>query len=80
MTLQIANYTLTLPAASFHQLWKAANAPYGYEGMVNGVTVVIGLIPLGNNTYSFDAAGSPVTFPGIKNPGRCESIKQGLGE
>ncbi len=68
MTLQIANYTLTLPAGSFHQLWKATNAPYGYEGTVSGATVAIGLVPLGNNTYSFDAAGSPVTFPGIKNP------------
>lgn len=68
MTLQIDNYMLTLPAGSFHQLWKAANAPYGYEGTVHGATVVLGLIPLGNNTFSFDAAGSPVTFPGITNP------------
>ncbi len=68
MTLQIANYMLTLPAGSFHQLWNATNAPYGYEGTVKGATVVLGLIPLGNNTFSFDAAGSPVTFPGIKNP------------
>ncbi len=68
MTLQIANYTLTLPAGSFHQLWKASNAPYGYEGTLNGATVVLGLIPLGNNTFALDAAGSPVTFPGIKNP------------
>ncbi len=68
MTLQIANYTLTLPAGSFHRLWNASNAPYGYEGTVNGATVALGLVPLGNNTFSFDAAGSPVTFPGIKNP------------
>ncbi len=68
MTLQIASYTLTLPPGSFHQLWKAANAPYGYEGTVKGATVVLSLIPLGNNTFAFDAAGSPVTFPGIKNP------------
>ncbi len=68
LTLQIANYTLTLPAGSFHRLWKAADAPYGYEGTVNGATVGLVLVPLGNNTFSFDAAGSPVTFPGIKNP------------
>jgi len=68
MTLQIAKYTLTLLAGSFHQLWNAPNAPYGYEGTVNGATVVLGLIPLGKNTFAFDAAGSPVTFPGIKNP------------
>jgi len=68
MTLEIASYTLTLPAGSFHKLWNASDAPYGYEGTVNGATVVLGLVPLGNNTYSFDAAGSPVTFTGIKNP------------
>lgn len=68
MTLKVATYTLTLPAGSFHKLWNAADAPYGYEGTVNGATVVLGLIPLGNNTYSFDAAVSPVAFPGIKNP------------
>ena len=35
---------------------------------MNGATVVLGLIPLGNNTSSFDAAASPVAFPGIKDP------------
>jgi hypothetical protein len=68
MTLQIDNYTLTLPAGSFHQLRNAANAPHAYEGTVNGTTVVFGLIPLGNNNFSFAAAGSPVAFTGIKNP------------
>lgn len=66
--VQIANYTLTLPTAAFHQPWKAANAPYGYDGTVNGTTVRLVLTPLGNNTFAFDAAGSPVTFPGIKHP------------
>lgn len=68
MTLQIASYTLTLPPGLFHQLWKAPNAPYVYEGTVNGATVLLGVTPLCNNTFAFDAAGSPVTFPGIKNP------------
>jgi hypothetical protein len=76
MTLEIANYTLTLAAGSFHKLGTAANAPYAYEGTLNGATVVLGLIPLGNNTFSFDAAGSPVAFPGIKNP---VSVTLGFG-
>jgi hypothetical protein len=68
MTLQIANYTLTLPAGSLHKLWNASNAPYGYEGTVNGVNLVLGIVPLRNNEFQFDAAGSPVTFAGVKNP------------
>jgi len=35
---------------------------------VNGAIIVLGLIPLGDKTFSFDAAGSPVMSPGIKNP------------
>ncbi len=68
LTLKIANYTLTLPPGSFHQLWNAPNAPYAYEGTVNGATVVLGILSLGNRTFAFDALGSPVTFPGITNP------------
>ena len=68
MTLQIANYTLSLPAGSFHRLWNASNAPYAYEGTVNGASLILGLVPLGKNEFQFDAAGSPVTLPGVKNP------------
>ncbi len=46
MTLEMANYTLTLPPGSFHQLWKAGNAPYGYDGTVNGATLGLVLTPL----------------------------------
>jgi hypothetical protein len=62
LTLQIANYTLTLPPGSLNPLWKAPNAPLAYEGTVNGVKLVIGLISLGNGNWSFDAAGAPVTI------------------
>ncbi|MBV8864049.1 MAG: hypothetical protein JO210_01465 [Acidobacteriaceae bacterium] len=68
MTLQIANYTLSLPAGSFHPLWNAPNAPYTYEGTVNGATLLLGIVPLGKNEFQFDAAGLPVRFPGVKNP------------
>ncbi len=68
MTLKIANYTLTLPAGSFHKLGNTSNAPYAYEGTVNSANLVLGIVPLGRNTFSFDAAGAPVAFTGIKNP------------
>jgi hypothetical protein len=68
MTLHIANYTLTLAAGSFHKLWNAPNAPYAYEGTVNGANLVLGVVPLGRNEFQFDAAGSPVTFAGVNDP------------
>ena len=68
VTLQIANYTVTIPAGSFHKLWNGSQAPYGYEGTINGTKLVVGIIPLGGNKYQFDAAGSPVVWNGVKNP------------
>ncbi len=68
MTLQIANYTLTLPAGSFRPLWNGPNAPYAYTGKMNGSTLVLGLVPLGGNTFAFSATGGPVTFSGLTNP------------
>ena len=68
MTLQIASYTLTLPAGSFQPLWNGTNAPYAYEGTVNGGKLVLDLLPLGNNQWQFAAAGAPVAFPGLRNP------------
>jgi len=62
LTLQIANYTLTLPPGSLRPLWNASNAPLAYDGIINGTHLVIGLVPLANNTWSFDAAGTPATI------------------
>jgi YVTN family beta-propeller protein len=68
MTLQIANYTLNLPSGSFQPLWNAADAPYVYEGTVNGANLLLAIVPLGANKFAFEAAGSPVAFPGVTNP------------
>lgn len=68
MTLQIANYTLILPAGSFHQLSNAPDAPYTYSGNVNGADLLLHLIPRGNDTFAFDATGAPVAFSDITNP------------
>jgi hypothetical protein len=69
VTLQIANYSVTIPAGSFHQLWNSPQAPYAYTGTIGGTKLVVGLISLGNNNYQFDIAGSPVAFStGITNP------------
>jgi hypothetical protein len=68
MTLQIANYTLNLPAGSFQPLWSGTDVPYVYAGTVNGAKLLLGIAPLGNSRFAFDAAGSPVMFPGANNP------------
>jgi hypothetical protein len=65
--LQIASYTVTIPAGSFHQFWNSPQAPYTYAGTINGTNLVVGLVSLGKNNYQFGAAGSPVAFAGITN-------------
>lgn len=69
MTLQIANYTVTIPAGSFYQLWKAPQAPYVYRGTINGTNLLVVVLPLGGNKYQFEAGGSPAaSLAGTKNP------------
>jgi hypothetical protein len=68
VTLQIANYTVEIPAGSFHQLWNSPSAPYIYEGTINGTKLVVGVIPLGRKNYEFNAVGSPVAWANVTNP------------
>jgi hypothetical protein len=68
VTLQIANYTVDIPAGSFHQLWNSPAAPYTYDGTIDGTKLVVGIIPLGGKNYEFSAAGSPVTWANVTNP------------
>ena len=62
MTLQLANNTLTLPGRLVPFTVESGESSHGYEGTVNGAILALGLIPLGNNTFSFDTTGSPVTI------------------
>lgn len=68
VTLQIANYTVDIPAGSFHQLWKSPSAPYIYDGTINGTKLFVGIIPLGGKSYEFSAVGSPVAWANVTNP------------
>jgi hypothetical protein len=67
VTLQIANYSVEIPAGSFHPLWNSPSAPYIYEGTINGTKLVVGVIPLGGNNYEFSAVGSPVSWVNVTN-------------
>jgi uncharacterized repeat protein (TIGR03803 family) len=64
VTLEIANYTLIIPAGSFQTIGSA----YVYGGTINGATILAGLTPLGGNKYAFAAIGSPVNLSAATNP------------
>jgi hypothetical protein len=68
VTLQIASYTVTIPAGSFRQASSSKQPMYAYEGTIAGTTLGLVIVPIGNNEYEFYAAGSPVNFTGVKNP------------
>ncbi len=68
VTLQIGSYTVTIPAGSFHKVGSGANAPYAYEGTINGVKTGAVITPLSGGRYDFAAAGSPVNLTGAANP------------
>lgn len=66
--LQIASYSITIPAGSLKPVGKGSNVPYIYEGTINGVTTGVLLTPLGGNRYGVEAAGSPVNLASATNP------------
>jgi hypothetical protein len=68
VTLQIAGYTVTIPAGSFKQIGKGTGATYTFEGTVGGVTTGVVLTPLGGNRYGLAAAGAPVNLTAAANP------------
>jgi hypothetical protein len=68
VTLQLANYTVEIPAGSFHPLWNSPSAPYIYEGTIDGTKLVVGVMPLGRESYEFSAVGSPVSWVNVTNP------------
>ena len=64
VTLEIANYTVSIPAGSFQTIGKA----YVYQGTINGVTIYALLTPLGGNNYAFAVLGSPENLSATTNP------------
>jgi uncharacterized repeat protein (TIGR03803 family) len=64
VTIEIANYTVTIPPGSF----KATFGAYVYQGTINGVTNYLLLTPFGKNQYAFAAVGSPENLSATTNP------------
>jgi hypothetical protein len=68
ITLQVASYNVTIPAGSLKHLGSWTNAPYAYEGIINGATTGVIVTPLGGNRYGFAAGGYPVDVSEAANP------------
>jgi hypothetical protein len=64
VTLQIGTFLVTIPAGSFRQNPKGN---FAFEGVINGVSLQVHIVPLGNNIFTFKAEGTGVNLTGLKN-------------
>ena len=65
VTLQIGTFSVIVPAGSFKQI---PHARFAFEGVINGVSLEVQIVPLGNNMFTFKAEGSGVDLTGLTNP------------
>jgi hypothetical protein len=65
VTLQIGTFSVTIPAGSFK---KNPNGRFAFEGVINGVSLQVQIVPLGNNIFTFKAEGTGVDLTGLTNP------------
>ena len=65
MTLQIGTFSVTIPAGSFKQIHQGR---FAFEGVINGVSLEVQIVPLGNNIFTFKAEGTGVDLTGLTNP------------
>ena len=61
MTLQIGTFPVTIPAGSFQQIPQGR---FAFEGVINGVSLEVQIVPLGNNIFTFKAEGTGVNLTG----------------
>jgi hypothetical protein len=65
VTLQIGTFSVTIPADSFR---RHHNGRFAFEGVINGVSLEVQIVPLGNNIFTFKAEGTDVDLTGLTNP------------
>jgi hypothetical protein len=65
VTLQIGSFSVTIPAGSFKQI---PHGKFAFEGVINGVSLEVQIVPLGNNIFTFKAEGRGVDLTGLTNP------------
>jgi len=65
VTLEIGPFSVTIPAGSFQ---LNPNGSFAFQGVINGVTMQVQIVPLGNNMFTFKAQGTGVDLTGLFNP------------
>ena len=65
VSLQIGNFSATIPPGSFR---KNPNGRFAFLGVINGVSLQVQIVPLGNNMFTFNADGTGVHLTGLTNP------------
>jgi hypothetical protein len=64
VTLQIGTFSVMIPAGSFKGTFEGSV----FDGAINGVSLRVQIVPLGNNIFSFNAVGAGVDLTGLTNP------------
>jgi hypothetical protein len=65
VTLKIDTSSVTIPPGSFKQI---PHGRFAFEGTINGVSLQVQIVPLGNNIFAFKAEGTGVNLTGLTNP------------
>jgi hypothetical protein len=67
--LQIASFSASIPAGSFHQIARGERrGSFFYVGQFGRTWLAVEIVPQGGNSYRLKAEGRPVDFAGITNP------------
>ena len=65
VTLQISTFSVMVPAGSFK---LRLDGTFAFKGVINGVSLDVQIVPLGNNIFTFNAVGTGVDLTGLTNP------------
>jgi 6-phosphogluconolactonase len=65
VTMQIGTFSVTIPAGSFQQ---NPNGRFAFQAVINGTSLQVQVVPLGNNVFTFKAEGTSVGLTGLSNP------------
>lgn len=66
LTIQLGDFSLTLPAGSFNTFQMGRNAEsYLYQGVIDRITLKVQIVPLGGNQFQILAYGKHVDLSGL---------------
>ena len=65
VTLKIGSFSVTIPAGAFI---KIPNGRFAFQGGINGVSLQVQVVPLGNKSFTFKAEGTGANLTGLTNP------------